>query len=159
AVQVALSVVLLSGAALFLRSFAALRSVDPGFRASGVLTMRTGLPGNSYQTKEQVLRFTSDWMEQIRRLPGVQSVGLTSHLPLSGMDGRTGLAIENVPVTTNQPRRAHVRIVSPGYFQAMGLRMVAGRPFQESDRVGSPPVMIVNETAARKFFPQGKALG
>jgi len=90
----------------------------------------------------------------------VETVGLTSHLPVSGMDSRTGLAIEDVaPSDPNQPRRAHIRWVTPGYFQAMGMRIVQGRPFLETDRAGSPPVMIVNEAAARKYFPQGKALG
>jgi putative ABC transport system permease protein len=157
--QVALSVVLLSGAGMFLRSFAALRSVDPGFRADGVITMQAALPGSRYREPGQVTRFTAEWMEEIRRLPGVQAEGLTSHLPVSGMDSRTGLTIEDVPPDPNQPRRAHVRTVSPGYFQALGLRIVEGRPFLETDRAGSRPVMIVNEAAARKYFPQGRALG
>jgi putative ABC transport system permease protein len=158
--QIALSTVLLTGAGVFLRSFAALRSVDPGFRAQGVLTALIGIPGNRYREPEQVTRFTSELMDGIRRLPGVEAVGTTSHLPVSGMDGRTGLAIEGVaPPDPNLPRRAHTRFVSPGYFQAMGLRIVQGRPFLDSDRAGSQPVMIVNETAAKKYFPQGKALG
>jgi predicted permease len=160
AAQIALSVVLLMGAALWLRSFAALRSVDPGFRANGVLTMRVGLPANRYKTPEQVVRLTQEWMDEIRRLPGVQAVGYTSHLPVSGMDSRTGLVIDGVAKPDpNQPRRAHIRSVSPGYFQAMGLRMVQGRPFLETDRAGSQRVMIVNEAAARMYFPNGKAVG
>jgi putative ABC transport system permease protein len=158
--QVALSTVLLTGAGVFLRSFAALRSVDPGFRAQGVLTLQMPIPANRYREPAQVSRLTSEVVDAIRRLPGIQAVGTTTHLPVSGMDGRTGLAIEDVPpADPNVPRRAHIRYVSPGYFQAMGVRMVAGRPFQESDRSGGQPVMIVNETAAKKFFPQGKALG
>ena len=158
--QIALSVVLLTGAGMFLRSFAALGSVDPGFRPPGVLTLQVAIPSSRYKEPEQVLRFTSEWMEDIRRLPGVESVGLTSHLPVSGMDSRTGLAIEDVaPTDPTQPRRAHIRWVTPGYFQAMGMKIVQGRPFLETDRAGSPSVMIVNEAAARKYFPQGKALG
>jgi putative ABC transport system permease protein len=160
AAQIALSVVLLTGAGMFLRSFAALRRVDPGFRAPGVLTMQVGIPGSRYREPEKVVRFTSEWMDDIGRLPGVEAVGLVSHLPVSGMDSRTGLAIEGVdPPPPDQPRRAHIRTVSPGYFKAMGLRIVQGRPFLETDRAGSQPVMIVNEAAARKYFPQGKAVG
>ena len=93
-------------------------------------------------------------------MPGVDAVGATSHLPVSGMDSRAGLAIENVALLDPKvPRRAHIRFVDPGYFRAMGLRIVQGRPFLESDRAGRQPVMIVNETAAKKFFSQGKALG
>ena len=158
--QVALSVILLTGAGILLRSFAALRAVDPGFRAQGVLTMQSGIPFSHYRQPEQVLRLTSAWMDGIRRLPGVEAAGVTSHLPVSQMDSRTGLAIEGVaPSDPNQPRRAHIRYVSPGYFEAMGMRMMQGRSFGESDRAGAQPVMIVNETAARKYFPQGKALG
>jgi len=137
AAQIALSMVLLTGAGMFLRSFAALRSVDPGFRAPGVLTMQVAVPGSRYKGPEQVVRFTEAWMDDIRRLPGVEAVGLVSHLPVSGMDSRTGLAIEDVAPEPNQPRRAHIRSVSPGYFQAMGLRMAQGRPFLETDRAGS----------------------
>jgi putative ABC transport system permease protein len=91
--QIALSVMLLTGGGVFLRSFAALRSVDPGFQPAGVLTVQAALPGRRYQGPEQVVRFSSEWMAALRRLPGVEAIGLTSHLPVSGADGRTGLAM------------------------------------------------------------------
>jgi predicted permease len=108
AAQIALSVLLLTGAGMFLRSFAALRRVDPGFRAPGVLTMQVGIPGSRYTAPEQVVRFTSEWMDEIGRLSGVEAVGLVSFLPVSGSDSRTGLAIEGVAPPANQPRRAHI---------------------------------------------------
>jgi putative ABC transport system permease protein len=158
--QIAISAVLLTGTVMFLRSFVAMHSVDTGFRAPGVLTMQVAVPGSRYAKPERVVQFTDTWSAAIRRLPGVEAVGLTSHLPISGMDGRRGLAIKDVaPPDPNQPRRAHIRWVDPGYFKAMGLRIVQGRPFSESDRTGGRPVMIVNETAARRFFPEGKAVG
>src|SRR5215475_4152690 len=145
---------------MFLRSFVALRTVDPGFRAEHVLTMRVGLPGRLYKESREVVALTEEWSKAIGRFPGVQTVGLTSHLPVSGMDGRRGLVIQGVdPPDPTQPRRAHPRFVSPGYFAAMGLRIVEGRPFLETDRDGSQPVMIVNLTAARLYFPKGKAVG
>ncbi|MBI2689325.1 MAG: ABC transporter permease [Acidobacteria bacterium] len=158
--QIAIAAVLLTGTVMLLRSFISKRSVDPGFQASGVLTMQVALPGSRFREAERVLQFTNDWSSAIRHLPGVHAVGLTSHLPVSGMDGRRGLVIKGVePSDPNVPRRAHVRWVSPGYFEAMGLRIVQGRAFLETDRASSQPVMIVNETAARRYFPTGKAVG
>jgi putative ABC transport system permease protein len=160
AFQVAFSVLLLTGTTLFLRSLVALRTVDPGFQAQQVLTMRVGLPDRLYKEPRDVVALTEEWSKAIGRFPGVRAVGLTSHLPVSGMDGRRGLAIKGVnPPDPNQPRRAHPRWVSPGYFAAMGLRVVEGRLFLETDRAASQPVMIVNEAAARRYFPSGKAVG
>ncbi|MBM3725684.1 MAG: ABC transporter permease [Acidobacteria bacterium] len=158
--QVALSVVLLSGAGLALRAFAALRAVDTGVRPDGVITMQAVFHGQRYAQPPAVIAATSEWLDAIARAPGVQAVGLTSHLPLSGQDGRRGLAIEGVePPDPSQPRRAHIRFVSPGYFQAIGMRLVEGRAFTGADRDGSAPVMLVNEAAARLHFPNGKAVG
>ena len=160
AVQIALAVVLLTGAALALRQFMTLRSADPGFRAHGVLTAQASVPGSRYKDAASVVRLTSEWLDAVRRLPGVQAAGITSHLPVSGMDGRRGLAIEGVPVPDpNQPRRAHIRWASPGYFESMGVRIVRGRAFTDSDTATAVPVAIVNETAARKYFPNGDAIG
>ncbi|MBL8229638.1 MAG: ABC transporter permease [Bryobacterales bacterium] len=160
ATQVAFSVVLLTGAILALRSFAALRSVAPGFDASSVLTAQVAIPFRRYTTAGSVGQYTSQWLDAVRRLPGVSHAGLTSALPLSGADGRRGLAVEGVtPPDPNQPRRAHIRWVTPGYFEAMGMKMVAGRAFRDTDRAGAAPVMIVNQTAARMYFPEGRAVG
>ena len=125
----------------------------------GVLTVQVGIPSSRYKEPEQVLRFTSEWMEDIRRLPGVETVGLTSHLPVSGMDSRTGLAIEDVaPSDPNQPRRAHIRWVSSRILPGDGHEDRAGPPLprnrsrrqpagHDRQRGGGPQVFSARESA------------
>jgi putative ABC transport system permease protein len=157
--EIALASLLLVGAGLTLRSFHALLQSPPGFEPSGVVTIPVALPGRRYDSAEKV-RATFEHIEQrLASLPGVRAIGATSHLPLTGQDSRLGVTIEGREPPTDSPTRAHPRAITPGYFRALGIRLAAGREFTSADRVGTPPVAIVNETMARRYWPGGSPVG
>ncbi len=157
--QVALSVVLLAGAALLIRSFEAVRNQYPGFRAENVLTMHIVLPFQSYSENHKRIAFLQQLEERLRSLPGVVQAGVTSHLPVSGFDSRGGFVVEGSPPDPNEPRRAHYRVVSPGYFESLRIPLIAGRYFTSRDNANAPPVLLVNEAAARKYWPKESPVG
>jgi putative ABC transport system permease protein len=157
--EIALAFVLLVGAGLTLRSFARVMNQPPGFDPQRVLTVRFALPRARYREAARVVEFFRQVEQRVAAIPGVEDVGSTSFLPLSGADGRLGLAIEDRPRDPNEPRRAHPRYVTPGYRRAMGLRLVAGRDFAPADRQGTPLVVLVNETAARRHWSGENPIG
>jgi predicted permease len=157
--QVALSLTLLIGAGLMINSFARLLRVDPGFDPRGVLTMQIALPQSKYSEIQQRAFFFEQALERIRRLPGVQSAGMTSALPLTGspdfgftIEGRTPSAPGDVPQT-------NWRAISPDYLRTMGIPLRRGRYFSEQDHEKAAGVAIINETMARRFWPDGDPLG
>lgn len=157
--EVALSVVLLVGAGLMIRSFAELESVNPGFRIDHVLTMRLTLPETRYSGLN-VARFYSRVLDRVRGLPAVEAVGVTRDVPLSGSDPSLNFMIEHrPPLPTAQQPRAKFRAVSAGYFGAIGIPLLKGRYFSASDSEHSPAVAIINETLARRVFPGEEPLG
>ena len=97
--------------------------------------------------------------QRLAAIPGVRSVGETSHLPLGGRDGRQGVTIEGREPTPDAPTRAHPRVVSPLYFRTMRIQLLAGRPFSKLDAPPSAPVVIVNDTMAKRYWPGGSPLG
>jgi putative ABC transport system permease protein len=145
--EVALTVVLLAGAGLMLRSLILLQNVPLGFTAEKLLMMHTSLP-RSLPNSASVFR---EMQAQIGRLPGVQSVGLTSCAPLSRyLSFHTDFAIEGLPAfAPNNAPEVGLRFISPTYFQALGIPLVAGRNFTDSDNSAAPRVAIVNESFAR----------
>ena len=155
--EVALSAVLLVGAALLLRSLERLNSVDPGFRPEGVLTARIDMTSSAYSTSAEPgpnrpqVSFR-ELMEQVRRLPGVTAVGGANRLPLSGLVESHGnpLAAEG---SSDPSPRGDERAVTPDYFRVMGTRLLRGREFTEADTDQSAPVAIVSEAAARRWWP------
>jgi len=158
--EIALAVVLLVGAGLMLRSFGSLRRVNPGYNTSNVLTMRLQLPNTKYREDGQRIRFFREATERIREVPGVQSAGAISYLPLSGLGAGTGFTIEGQPPPP--PGRDYVVDVSvcdDGYFRAMNVPLKGGRFFSEREMQEKSNVVIVSESLARKYFPQGDALG
>jgi putative ABC transport system permease protein len=156
AVEAGLAVMLLVGAGLLLRSFWTLQAVDPGFRAERVLTMRLALPV-SYENESRQFSFQQQMLERVRVLPGVASAGFTSFLPAAGGNSRRGLNIEGVPPDPNQePRRANWRLVTPGYMETMEIPLIRGRLLRDTDVQGAPLVMLINETAARLYWPSGR---
>ncbi|MDE3136785.1 MAG: ABC transporter permease, partial [Acidobacteriota bacterium] len=158
--ETAFSVVLLIGAGLLLRSFLRVLSVDPGFHADRVLTMRLSLPGEKYDKPEKVVAFYRELLRRIDRLPGVEASGAAVALPLSGLggSGTTTVDTEAVPLDQRTPE-ADWRPVTPSYFQAIGISLLRGRYFTESDIATSAPVAIVDDTFARTYWPNEDPIG
>jgi len=150
--EVALSLLLLIGAGLLLRSFWRVLRVDPGFEGENVLTMGVGLPGAKYDNAEKMLAFYEEMTRRVTALPGVRSVSLTNVLPL-GSAIVFGYSVEGQ--TAPQPgeeQQCIVQSVSPAYHQVFGVGLLSGRYFTPQDNATSPPVVVVDEYFARKHF-------
>jgi len=155
--QLALSLVLLIGAALFLQSFRNLLSVNPGFRADNVLMARLSLPEQKYKEKAQTESFFNELRQNVSSLPGVQAVELCQVVPFSG-DGQGGpFTVEGFE--HEQSKVAWLRSATPGYFDAMGMPILKGRGFESTDTGSSLPVAIVDEALARRYSAQGDLVG
>jgi len=158
--EIALSLVLLIGAGLMARSFLALLKTSPGFNADGVLTMNLILPSAKYKDDNQRAAFYSDLVQRVKSLPGVQSAAVVNYIPLGGANSSDAFLIEGAPEPpAGQENVGRYRVCTPDYFQTMGISMAKGRAFTEQDKTGSTPVVIVNETMARRFWPNGDAIG
>jgi putative ABC transport system permease protein len=159
-VQLALSLVLLIGAGLVLKSFQRLMSVDPGFKSENVMTMVLPPSTKKYPEPAQVIQFYQGLLENVRRLPGVTSASITSTLPFSGEEMSDGYIVEgHEPAGAGDAPQTQFRITSPGYFQTLSIALKRGRDFQDTDRQNAPPVTIIDETLARQYWPDGDALG
>src|SRR5664279_1887672 len=158
--EVALAVVVLIGAGLLIRSFIRLRGVDPGFRPAGVLTVRVPLAGGRNAAGERRIAFFKQVTDRILTLPGVRAVGAVNVLPLTGLGVGATFAVEGRPPPSAEQRPLGLmRSVNSAYFGAMGIPLVAGRAPADSDTALSPPVIVVNQTLARRFWPGGSAIG
>jgi len=157
-VQVALSLILLTGAALLGKSFLHLLNVNPGFQPEHVLTATVNIPGLKYRTVEQTAAFHQTLLERTLAMPGVQAAGLTDILPLSGDDSRMGVVVEGFEPRKGEPVRMHPRLVSTGYLDAMGIRLLQGRMLTDAD-IHPKRVAIVNEVAAKLYWPDSSPLG
>jgi putative ABC transport system permease protein len=158
--ETALSLILLAGAGLLMRSFENILKVDPGFRPDGVLTMRIALPDAEYSKPEQVRGFYSELIGRIQKLPGIRFAGATSAIPLGGLNGSGTVTVDSqsVPKEDTDPE-ADQRSVTSGYFQAMGISLVRGRFFEDRDADTAPPVAIVDESLAQTFWPNQDPIG
>ena len=155
--QLALSLVLLIGAALFLQSFRNLLSVNPGFRAENVLMAELALPEQKYKEKADVQSFLDQLRQNVSSVPGVQAVELCQVVPFSG-DGQGGpFSVEGVQ--QEQEKVAWIRSSTPGYFAAMGMPIIKGRSFESTDTEKSLPVAIVDERLAQMYSSQGDLVG
>ena len=158
-VEVALSLVLLAGAGLLMRSMVKLQAVDLGFRVDGVLTASVQLPTSRYDFLASGALFR-DSMTRIAALPGVQSVAGASCMPLpSPCIGTSFWRVDQPRPADGQLPTSHVRPVTPGFFTTLGIRPVAGRDFSDSDTADSTPVAIVSQQVARSQFADGSPLG
>ncbi|MGI8432000.1 MAG: ABC transporter permease [Chthoniobacterales bacterium] len=157
--EVALAVVLLIGAGLLVQSFIRLAAVRPGFRADHALTISLALPIAKDAAPAQQAAFFQRLIENIRPLPGVKSVGAVTSLPLYGSDA-TSFEVQgkSPPAGVARPL-TNYDAVSPEFFAAMGVAVVKGRTFTERDDAHAPPVVIINETMARRSFPNESAIG
>lgn len=158
--QVALALVLLVGAGLLMRSFQNLRNEDLGFRPQGVVALQLGLPSSRYPDADARRSFLDRVEARLGALPGVSGVGTTSWLPLTGFGSDVSFNIEGRPLPPNgQSQAVWFRRVTPGYAEAMGMRLVSGRWITAADDENAPRVVIINDGMARRFFPDGNALG
>ena len=158
--ELALALVLLAGSGLMLRSFVALANVDPGFDPHHILTARLNLPQAKYSTAAQQWNFLEQFLRRLSTLPGVQSVGATSVLPLSGYAGATAVRFEGQasPPAGAAPS-VPVAEVTPDYFRTMGIGLMAGRLFDDHDGSHQDYPLIVNRSFARRFFPHQNPVG
>jgi putative ABC transport system permease protein len=158
--EISLALVLLAGAGLMVRSFAALQQVNLGFEPAHALTGRVSLPGRTYRSDTAVVAFFEQAESQIAALPGVQAVGAISYLPLTGQRSVNGFNVEGrPPAEPGKEPGGDMRAVTPGYFRAMGIPLKTGRVFTSADRKGTPDVAVVSETLARTLFPNESAIG
>ena len=157
--EVALTLMLLAGAGLLGRSLAKLIAVDKGFSADSVMTFGLSTTQARYPTKANQTRFFDTVIERLSRLQGVEAVGLSSQLPFSGSDTAGGVEIEGRTFAPSEQPRAQKRIVSPGYFAALGIPIARGRAFGTTDGPTAPAVMIVSDAFARRWFPNEDPIG
>ena len=158
--EVALAVTLLVGAGLLIRSFLALRAVDPGFVPDRLVSFVVSVIGTAESAPGRRLGFYDDVLNRIRALPGVESAGAINHVPLVGDIWGFPFTIEGRPApAAGEAPTAAYRAVLPGYFQTMRLPLAAGRDFTDADRDGAPEVVIVSQHLADTHFPGEGAIG
>ncbi|HEY3740268.1 MAG TPA: ABC transporter permease [Bryobacteraceae bacterium] len=150
--QVALCLLLLTGAGLLFRSLRRVLDVDPGFRVDHLASMRVELP-NSYKTVTAVVGVYSRFMDGLKSMPGATGVTMVNALPISGGDSSGDLTIDGIASGVGELGTTSFRRAPPGYFEAMGIPLVRGREFAESDDVRHERVVIINESMARRFWP------
>jgi predicted permease len=158
--QMALALVLLVGSGLMLRSFQALRSVDPGFDSESVLTLRITLPETVYPDTDTRIAFHDQLLDRLSQLPGVVSVGAGSDVPMGGGMNRSGTIFEDFPPMPDEmPEVLETNRITAGYMEALGMRLLEGRfltPFDARDRTGAT---VVTRTLAQHYFPGQSAIG
>jgi putative ABC transport system permease protein len=159
--EVALSLVLLAGAGLLIRSFIRLQSIDPGFKSEGVLTARVQTPGVRYPTPVQRATFYNNALARISTLPGVEQAAGVTFLPMARGGGmRTACWRSDRPQpAAGEAATTDVRPITPGFFTTMAIQVVAGRDFTPADQTDSPRVTVISEAAARRVFPGEDPIG
>ncbi|HTG18112.1 MAG TPA: ABC transporter permease, partial [Blastocatellia bacterium] len=158
--EVALTLILLIGAGLMIRSFYRLQRVDPGFNYDHLLTFNVSLPQKKYPEDQQKTSFYEQLAEKLRGLPGVQTVGLSSGLPLGNNGWQTSFVVEGQPAPDpGKTPLTEACVVSPDYFQAMGITLVKGRNFTEQDVKDAPHVTVIDEEFVRRYFPDVEPIG
>ena len=158
--EVALALVLLTGAGLLLKSFVRLQNVNPGFNPRNVLTAELSLPALRYPDKASQTNFFAELDRRIASLPGVTHAGQTIILPMSGVNSDSSFMIDGRVVDDAHPGPdEEIRLVSPDYFRALEMPLVKGRFFTSADKLDAPPVVIINRALAERYWPNGEALG
>jgi putative ABC transport system permease protein len=157
--EVALSMMLLAGAGLLVRSFIGLRSLSPGFDPGGVVTLDVSVPDAHYKNSLALQSYWEEVLARLRGLPGVTSVALVTPLPLSGDDFSSSFSVEGRSVPEKDQPSAELLAATPDYFRGMTIPLRQGRTFTNADRLGAARVLLISESAARMFFPGGDAIG
>lgn len=159
AIEVALAIVVLSGAGLLIKSLAGLMNVNPGLDPREVLTLQVSLPQPSTYAAPARESFCADLSRAADGLPGIRSIGAISHLPLSGQNAGRGLTIEGRVPDPNDAASAAYRVTCPGYFATIGIPMLEGRDFSHRDITRGDHVTIVSKTMARRYWPGASPIG
>jgi putative ABC transport system permease protein len=158
--EVALSLMLLIGAGLLIRSLWALHRVNPGFDPSGVVTMAVSVPPGKFAEPQQQIGYFGRVLELVRNLPGVQSAGLIDSLPLSGDGSHQPISVEGrPPAPMADLPEVDVRLISPGYMSAMHIALLSGRDVDDSDVAGQPGAVLISESMAKSLWPNEDAIG
>ncbi len=158
--EVALALVLLTGAGLLLKSFVRLENVNPGFNPQNVLTAEISLPKLRYPDKKTQINFLNELDRRVSSLPGVRNAGMTIILPMSGINSDSSFKIEGRPVDDAHPGPdEEIRLVSADYFRTLEIPLLQGRSFTKADNLDAPPVVIINHALADRYWPNENALG
>jgi len=158
--ELALALVLLASAGVFLKSLAKLRDVDLGFRPHGLMSAALALPDRAYETPAKQISFLRSALERLANSPGVESAAAAVPLPFSGFGGSASFGIEGRVLPTGDPGpHGDIRQVSPGYFETMKILLIRGRTFTDQDRLGSQPVAIIDENLGRQYWPDQDPVG
>ena len=157
--EIAIALVLLICAGLLIQTFARLGRVHTGLRTEKIFSARINLPDSAYPRPANVSTYFDQLLPKIRAIPGVNSASIIMPLPLTGSNITTDFDIEEHPLPEGQRNDAPTRITGVDYFETMGIPLLQGRVFKETDKSDSLPVVIVNERFARKFFPEQNVIG
>lgn len=157
--QVALTVMLLTGAGLLIRTFAALKDVNPGFRSQGVVSFRLAIPRNKYDGDDKVAAFCQRILEQVRALPGVEAAGMVNRLPLAGASGLSTIEFERIGQEPGSLDATDDTITTSDYFRAMNIPVLQGRSFAEQDNMHAPLVVVLDQQVARRAWPDENPIG
>ncbi|HEX5424210.1 MAG TPA: ABC transporter permease [Candidatus Acidoferrales bacterium] len=158
--EIAMGLVLLAGTGLLLKSLARVSDVNPGFQPHGVMTGGLALPDTQYDKPEKQIAFFRNVLDQLSSTPGVTAAGAGYPLPFTGGNSSASFAIEGLTVPPGSPGPwGDIRFVTPGYFTALGIPLIKGRLFTESDRTGSQDVAIIDENLARQYWPNEDPIG
>ncbi len=157
--QVAIALTVVIGAGLLIRSFSRLIRLEPGFRSDHVVTFQISLPMMKYFNRQQTSDFFAELLGRIESLPGVVSAGAAWNPPLGGLTAFSEVEIEGRAALPEQRNEAAIQPVSPRYFETLGIPLARGRFFTERDHENAPPVVLVNETLARRFWPGEDPIG
>jgi len=158
--EVALALVLLTGAGLLLKSFVRLGNVNPGFNPDHVLTAEISLPKLGYPDKPAQINFFNELERRVRNLPGVKQAGFTWILPMSGINSDSSFEIEGRPKDATHPGPdEELRLVSADYFSTLEMPLLKGRSFNAADKLDAPGVVIINQALAQKYWPDDDPVG
>jgi predicted permease len=156
--ETALGLVLLVGAGLLIRSFVSVLGVDPGFDAHHVLTARFTMSDTSYP-RDHKIQFVQELMSRLNALPGVKAASAGWPMPMSGSDATVSFTVEGHPVAQADHPSESLGVAEPGFFEAMRIPLIAGRTFNSMDQTKSPPVAIIDQAFAKKYFPGVNPIG
>ena len=158
--EIALSLILLVGAGLLVRSFLSLMKTNPGFTPDHLMTMNLVLPRAKYKEEAQLISFYSELVQRAETVPGVHSAAAVNFIPLGGSNASDAFLVEGLPEPSpGQEYVGRYRVCTPNYFQTMGIAVLKGRDFTASDKADTALVAIINETMARKYWANGDAVG
>jgi len=159
ATEVALALVVLVAAGLMIKSLARLVANDPGFNTSNVMLLTMALPQPDFYGPPVRTTFCSDVAERAGTLPGIVAIGAVSHLPFTGANAGRSFTVDGKTMPPGQTASASYRLTCPGYFKAMGIRILKGRDFDARDATGAPGAVIINEETAKRYWPDDDPIG